>query len=271
MSDDTSNWTVNDGINAVANLAKAIPVYPDLIQPAAKELGKWLETVAKTVNIALAPLRLVVWWYEKIEEFINTTVSEKLKNVPPENIVEPPLLIAWPTAEALRFAWHDDNLRDLYANLLATAMDKDTISKAHPWFVEVLKNITSDEAILLRLFIWIRQYPLIDIQSKLKDGSWYIIALSNYSNFSNLSTFTAPELIPTYINNLCRLWLLMIPSMVIITQPNTYESLEANAELDQLKDKIINFDARDVWFERKVVKTTDFWNLFIQNVVISKS
>jgi hypothetical protein len=271
MSDNDSNWTVNDSINAVANLANAVPIYPDLVQPAAQELGKSLQTVAKTVNIALAPLKLVVWWYEKIEEFISTTVSEKLKNVPPENIVEPPLLIAWPTAEALRFAGHDDNLRDLYANLLATAMDKDTISKAHPWFVEILKNITSDEAILLRLFVKLKQYPLIDIQAKFKDNTWYVIITSNYSNFSNLENFSAPELIPTYINNLCRLWLLMIPSLTSISEPNTYEPLENNPILNELKENIKNLPEREIWFERKLVKATDFWNLFIQNVVVSKS
>ena len=53
MSDENK---VRDSIDAVTGLVKAVPVYSDLAQPAAKELGKGLVTVAKAVNIALAPV-----------------------------------------------------------------------------------------------------------------------------------------------------------------------------------------------------------------------
>jgi hypothetical protein len=46
---------------AIAQVAKEVPIYPDLIQPAARELGKSLATLAKTVNIALVPVSVLVW------------------------------------------------------------------------------------------------------------------------------------------------------------------------------------------------------------------
>lgn len=45
-----------DVIDAVTGLVRAVPIYDDLARPAAKQLGKALETVAKTVNMALAPV-----------------------------------------------------------------------------------------------------------------------------------------------------------------------------------------------------------------------
>ena len=72
-------------IDAVTGLVKAIPVYQDTLQPSAKQIGQSLETVTKVVNIALSPIKALVWGYDKIEEFITTSVSEKLKNIPEEN------------------------------------------------------------------------------------------------------------------------------------------------------------------------------------------
>lgn len=51
---------VRDVVDAVAGFAKAVPVYQDIVQPAAQELGKALQTVAKTVHIALAPVSALV-------------------------------------------------------------------------------------------------------------------------------------------------------------------------------------------------------------------
>lgn len=64
MSDDSN---LDKAIGAVKDLAEVVPVYQDLMQPAFKEIGKGLETVAKSVNVALAPLKVVVWGYEQIE------------------------------------------------------------------------------------------------------------------------------------------------------------------------------------------------------------
>ena len=150
---DKPETNVKATIDAVTGLVNAIPVYQDTLQPAAKHVGQSLEVVAKTVNIALSPIKLLVWGYENIEEFLIRRVSEKLKNIPQENITTPPPQVAGPAVEALRYSGHDPNLRELYANLLANAMDRDTIHNAHPGFVEIIKILTSDEEILLKKFV----------------------------------------------------------------------------------------------------------------------
>lgn len=270
QENDKPETNVKSTIDAVTGLVNAVPVYQDTLQPAAKQIGQSLETVTKTVNIALAPIKALVWGYEKIEEFISTRVSEKLKNVPEENITTPTPQVAGPAVEALKFAGHDPNLRELYANLIATAMDKSTIHQAHPGFVEVLKNMASDEAILLQTFISTYQYPLIDIRAKLKDGSSYTVIYANYSHINRNVVLTRPDLTPSYLDNLCRLGILEIPAMVYITLPNTYEPLETDAELNGLKLKIEIGMGKKVDFQRKVILLTTFGKQFVQNVVNEK-
>jgi hypothetical protein len=53
--EDSKSSNVADIANAVAAVAKEVPIYQDALQPAAQEVGKALGTVAKLVNVALAP------------------------------------------------------------------------------------------------------------------------------------------------------------------------------------------------------------------------
>ena len=52
-----NNLLSQTGTEIGKGIAELVPtVYKDVIQPAAKETGQTLETVAKTVNVVLAPL-----------------------------------------------------------------------------------------------------------------------------------------------------------------------------------------------------------------------
>lgn len=269
MEEENNKETnVKSTIDAVTGLVKAVPVYQDTIQPAAKEIGKSLETVSKTVNIALAPIKALVWGYEKIEDFISTRVSEKLQNVPEKNIITPKPEIAGPTIEALRFTGHNEELRELYANLLATSMDKNTLHKAHPSYVEVIKGLSTDEARLLKIFINGGFQPLIDLHGKKADGG-YVTMVSNFSNLSEKVELERPDLIPNYIDNLCRLTITEIPYGVYLTKEKVYEKLENHESLSIEKLAITN-SGKKIDYERKVLKLTNYGKQFIDNVVVEK-
>lgn len=272
VENDNNNKETNvkATIDAVTGLVKAVPVYQDTLQPSAKQIGQSLETVTKTVNIALAPIKALVWGYEKIENYINQRVSEKLKNVPEENITTPKPEVAGPAVEALRFAGHDENLRELYANLLANAMDKNTIHEAHPGFVEILKNISSDEAILLQAFISKQQYPLLDVRAKTEGkNAGYIVVVSNFSHLDKIVKVERPDLIPSYLDNLCRLGILDIPALTKIIVTDAYKELENDVTLDKIKKQIEDLN-RKVELNQKMVKVTNFGNQFVRNVVREK-
>ncbi|MEN3331444.1 MAG: hypothetical protein V7641_809 [Blastocatellia bacterium] len=140
---------IRDAADAVKGIVEAVPVYQDALQPAAKEIGAALQKVTKAIHVALAPISALVWGYEKIAEYLDKALTEKLKKVPPERIVMPSPSVAGPTIEALRFVAHEPTLRELYANLLATAMDADTAISAHPAFVEIIRQLTPHEARLI--------------------------------------------------------------------------------------------------------------------------
>jgi hypothetical protein len=108
---------IRDAADAVKGVLETVPVYQDVAQPAAKEIGTALQTVAKAIHVALAPISALVWGYEKIAEYLDKTLTEKLKGVPAERIVTPSPAVAGPTVEALRFTAYEPSLRELYWQL----------------------------------------------------------------------------------------------------------------------------------------------------------
>lgn len=229
---------VKSTIDAVTGLVKAVPVYNDAIQPAAKEIGKSLATVTKTINIALAPISALVWGYEKISEFVQNRVAEKLKDIPEDNIVTPDPSIVGPALEALRYTGNNDTLSELYANLIANSMDKETIKKAHPGFVEIIKNMTSDEGLILKVFYPNVYKPIMDVKLKMKKGTGGEHNLvNNYSNIGEEAGCKYPDLTAKYIDNLCRLGLLHIPAGRHLVGPNAYDVLIKTDEYEKFKAK----------------------------------
>lgn len=262
---------IKSTIEAATGLVKAIPVYQDAIQPSAKQIGKSLETITKAVNIALAPIKALVWGYEKIEEFISTRVAEKLKNVKEENITTPPPQVAGPAVEALRFSGHDENLRELFANLLATAMDKETVDKAHPGYVDIIRNLSPDEALLLNAFTSRTSYPIIEIHAKFKDASrGYTVLLTNYSHLHKIIAVKRPDLVPSYLNNLCRLGILEIPAGSHLTAEGMYDPLQNDDDLEKYKKQTDDMEDREFGFEKGLIRLSNFGQHFVENVVIEK-
>lgn len=271
----TEENKVRDVIDAVTGVAKAVPVYQDVAQPAAQEIGKALQTVAKTVHIALAPVSALVWGYEQIKDFVSTKVSERLRNVPPENIIPPALNVAGPALESLRYTGHESSLSDLYANLLAASMDKATASGAHPAFVEIIKQLTPDEAKLVGLFVHPMAFPLLNVEWRFKnptpERNGGKDVLVNFSLLGQQAKLEFPDLTPTYIDNLCRLGLAEVPVMYEYTAKGVYDHLENAPEVLQVKKNIeANPDLTFVAV-RKGLRVTELGKQFAAICVLRKA
>lgn len=264
MSD---NDKITQAAKAIEGIVKAVPVYQDVFQPAAQEIGKGLQTVAKTIHVALAPIAALVWGYEKIKDFIENKVAEKLKNVPPERIQSPSPLVAGPLLESLRYAGHEETLRDLYANLLATSIDSETAKNAHPGFVPILQNMSPDEAKIMRLFASDSTHPLIDVNGKRKMGG-YIVVVRSFSFVGKMGGCTYQDLTSNYLDNLIRLGLLEIPPGVSLFDKKLYEPLEK--ELEPLRNKLSKNEL-ELEFAHKKIQLTDLGKQFCNACVLDKS
>ncbi|CAK8724281.1 hypothetical protein KKHLCK_13885 [Candidatus Electrothrix laxa] len=146
---------VADIVNAVAALTQKIPIYQDAIQPAAQQLGEALETISKSFNLLLLlPLKLT-------NSFIEEKLPEKLKKIPPDRIQLPDPSIAIPVLQGININYNHEILRELFLELLTTAMDKNKSSIAHPCLAEIIKQISPDEAKIIKHLSLFDDYPNI--------------------------------------------------------------------------------------------------------------
>ncbi len=280
MSDNSKEETgaIKQTIDAAVALTKAVPIYKDAVQPLARETGKALGTIGKAVNVALSPISAAVWGYEKISDFIENKVTDKLEKVPEERISTPPLNIAGPAVEALKFTGHDETLQDLFANLIANSLDSKTVLEAHPSFVDIIKNISSDEGLILKLFATSQQFPMVqfpmvDIKLNIKsDGSFKVIC-RNFSKIGDLANCKHVQLTANYIDNLCRLGILEIPEG-IINNKKEYENLTSDPQIVKLQKQLENKEDLSkncsIGFNEKYIGVTDMGKQFINACVIDK-
>ena len=196
----------------LANSNLASQVYEDGLQPAVQEIGKGLKTIASAINMALAPVSGLVWGYIKIADYIKQNLEEKFEGKDIDSIISPPPNIAVPLLESLRYTAYQEDLRKMYINLLSTSMDKDKAEKAHPAFVEIIKQLSPDEAKLLSYFPKLMRYPGVCYVRV--DSSWawgqqvysevekQFILICKDANIEHI------DLVKNYLDNMRRLMIL---------------------------------------------------------------
>ena len=265
-SDDTES-TVEGTIKAVTGLVEKVPVYEDAIQPIAKEAGKALGTVGKTVNAALMPIRGLVWGMEQIEEFVQTKVTKKLENVPPENIQTPDPAVAGPAIESLRFTGHKESLSDLYANLLATSMDSTTAKTAHPGFVEIIRNLSGDEAKILSHLVKVRVIPLVDIRRESTEGKGGVVVSPYLSAVGHDSGCEHRDMVGTYLRNLERLGLIDIPRDKHLTSEGVYDRILNDPLVKKIEEELNALEKHKANFDKYYAEPSELGKLFISACV----
>jgi len=140
---------MEDISKAVEEEAKALiqPLYKDLAQPAAKEIGTVL---GRTVHNLLFPVRGLCWGFEKIEQVVNSGLEKRLSKVPDEKLHTPDPEIAVPLIQALTYTAQNDTLREMYLTLLSNSMNSDLDKTVHPSYVDIIKQMNHLDAIVFK-------------------------------------------------------------------------------------------------------------------------
>ncbi|WP_141432656.1 DUF4393 domain-containing protein [Bacillus sp. 03113] len=244
-------------------------VYKDGLQPTVKEIGKNLHTVSKLITVALTPISAMVWSYEKIKEQFLPSLEEKLRNVPEENIITPDPSIAVPIIEALRYTGHNDELREMFSNLLANSIDKETAPTTHPSFVEIIKQINSDEAKIIALLNSDDAHPIVKVKAVNKENAYYNEFLNNFSLLPFQAKCDIPNQGPSYLENIERLGLAEMSYETYVIRPNAYEPIYDHPIIKE-QDAIIK--AIDKRFELKKgsFKRSSYGKKFYESCILSK-
>jgi|GEM_PF-1888884 len=142
----------NDTKEIIIGVAKEVAkeTYQDGLQPAMKEVGGFLGTVFGVFNALLAPVKK---WIIKREYSVKQFEKElelKYNAIPEINRKEPEMNILGNALEALRYTIDQDELREMFENIIISSMDNRTSEKCHPSYVDVIKQLSTQDAKLLK-------------------------------------------------------------------------------------------------------------------------
>lgn len=211
----------------VGNLGDAVKTVPDIyddgLKPATQESGKTLALIPRTINAALVPLRQWIAGKEYNLAETEKLLAKKLEQVGEDKIVTPEPYVAVPAIQSISYSMNSEELRNLYANLLAKSMNVDTKDSVHPSFVEIIKQMSPIDALIFKEIMISPARPLITIvQKSHKIGNVYI-----YEHCSWIQNFSLQQS-RTSFDNLTRLGLINISSDRAYTEKKYYELVKQN-------------------------------------------
>ena len=119
------------------------------MEPPAKELGTQL---ASLLNLIFTPLQMAQIYRDAWIEDYKRRINLKYQEIPREQIQEPPLNIIGTAIEASKYHIATEEMREMFANLVAHACAKRMASALHPSFVTLLTQISPVEASILSGF-----------------------------------------------------------------------------------------------------------------------
>ena len=196
--------------------------------------------------------------WAQIHEYTLATLQETFaeRRVPAEALSQPRLDITVPAIEAMRYS----SLKRELVLLIASTMDSSRADSAHPAFVEILKQLTPDEAGLLALLPPAGQViPMANLLHLDRHGhiraSLRRIIPSAYARHC-----ARPDALPGYIDNLMRLNLVASPERLRIDDPGFYRNLLTQDHVNAHVASIPGALKPSV--ERTVLTITDFGDQF---------
>lgn len=270
MTEEEKSNSIAEVAKAVGEVVDKVPIYQDAVQPAAKEVGKGLQVVAKAVNAALIPVEGLIWGVEQIRDFVHDRVTKKLESVPPDEIQQPKPHIAVPAIDALRYTGSEESLSELYANLLATSMDKATAYRAHPGFVDMIKNMCPDEAKIMKQFSMQSYHALINIKSVSTKDSSFKVTHRHISLIGQDAQCQHTALTSNYLDNLERLGLINVETMVRMQDDKFYTRIEEHPQIKGIIDDLNKIEERRAEVDKLRASVTDLGKQFIRACVVNK-
>lgn len=202
-------------------------------------------------------------WDEQIRRFVAENISTALiaRDIPRNQICLPRMDVVVPALDAVRYS----PIKDAFASLIAQSMDNRAAHTVLPAYVEMLKQLSEDELLLLRDSPKLGRFiPIADVVYVLPNEQ-VVAAYRNVLPPAVVKGCAHKDNIPQYIDNLVRLNLLYRPA----TQEAADASYRSFSRLGFVRDimKAAPPKAR-AGLEKSVIGLSDLGDKFLKACLI---
>lgn len=255
------NKEVAKGVSEIGNKA-----YDDTLRPALQSVGGTLGNIVDFLGIATMPLK---FWSEKVRlNFAHRLeqYKEKLESVPEEKRCEVLPEIGIPALQALPYTTNDD-VADLFTNLLTNASNIDMVQHAHPSFTEIIKRLSPDEARIVKYLKGKDYVCYSDFKGYAKSGSGFKILFSHVTLITNEVELKFPSNENAYMSNLLSLGILYDQDSLHKIVQTDYNMIKDKVNLEELLNQLVPNIFKTVTQDNHFYQVTEFGKLFINACV----
>ena len=222
--------------NILVEVSKEIAkeTYNDAAKPIIKPTGQIAGLVPRAIKAALLPVEKWILGKEYNLEKTKKLLELKLEKINPELIESPEPYIAVPAIQYISYCMDSEELRDMYANLLANSMNKVVKNEVHPGFIEIIKQLSPDEAKILKKISIHKTIPVINVRYNNEKGEG-VMVLNYFSDVGEKANCENPMEIASYFENMEKLGLIKVsePYSSIVNKA-IYEPLKNHKRIKEL-------------------------------------
>lgn len=155
-----------------------------LMNPTAKNIGNTLGGISETI---LSPINLGTTWANAHIRKFKQSIIDNVKKIPEENRDSSKINLAMKTIEDSKYQISDDNLREMFAKLIAASIDKRNNQGLSPRFSNVLSQFSPEDAKFL-MQISTNNLDFVSIPTVI-----FFAQQNNGSGLKNGDHFIAPD------------------------------------------------------------------------------
>ena len=254
--------TLKGGVSIVGEIMKAAGDNP-AVKEAGANLGQTAVTLTKTINNVLMPLAAINYAFDKAHAYFSekfpADMTARAATIPREQLIAPRPSVAGPALQGLAFTHEEKPLREMFLSLLATSMDQRVSTDAHPAFVEIIKQLTAREAILLKDALSENAFSIIQIRLTDKESNgWNLLLNHVLDHYSEETSERIEEPQGTaMVDNWIRLGLVEVTYSSTISGVDTYDWIEKRPEYQRLCINN-NHGTKTVTYKKGRLSTTAF-------------
>ncbi|OMD03461.1 DUF4393 domain-containing protein [Paenibacillus sp. FSL R5-0636] len=249
----------------LSDLTNSLKVPADItkaaLEPAAKQIGQGLGDL---FYIAFSPIAKAKIKKETEILKFKEEIEEELIKIPLEQFIEPQLSIVGPALEASKYYIEDDNLRSMFAKLIAASANAEKNDMAHTAFVEIIKQLSPLDAENFSFLVQNKgRIGIADIMLNLPLGNGANTWIKNFLPFPDIN-YNNYKFYSATIDNMERLGLIEIDNITTFLDTTLYESLQLHPlykTCEEIREKSPN-EQRTLGLQEKFWSVTQFGENF---------
>ena len=235
----------------------ATQAYEDIASPILKSIGNIVSLPFKAIDAALTPIKK---WIDKKNfnyEETKKLLAKKLENIEEDKIVEPEAYVAVPAIQQLSYSYDSVDLRNMYANLLASSMTETTKFSVHPSFVDIIKQLSPLDARALNILYNPEYVTVVNITA-------HYINIDSYKELYNNYSLELAEIYPNNLEqsssllNLERLGIIDIDYEKTVTPKSRYDIYNDSFIVNKAKERYKDDKDVEIDIKHGVIRLTDF-------------